>query len=214
MRPQSQHRLSTTPNTPTGVPIRHATTRLHSHSVSLGALNPSHRVTRRKSINTSSANANAVRAALNEFHENGLGNMDRTSFNARNQRPTQNLARGASHGQNHLGVDSSYDDFAIGGHGDESAIAEGFAPPDRANNVSKQRARRASEGSHLTKGDSKRSSGELRCEKCGKGYKHSSCLTKHLLVSSHLVRSTLVKNKKLALFHLYFLSSRWAKNCG
>lgn len=47
----------------------------------------------------------------------------------------------------------------------------------------KSRARRASEGAHLSKSDGKRSSGgELRCEKCGKGYKHSSCLTKHLLV--------------------------------
>ena len=46
----------------------------------------------------------------------------------------------------------------------------------------KSRVRRASEGAHLSKSEGKRSSGELRCEKCGKGYKHSSCLTKHLLV--------------------------------
>lgn len=44
----------------------------------------------------------------------------------------------------------------------------------------KERNRRASEGSHLTKG--KKSGGDLRCETCGKGYKHSSCLTKHLYV--------------------------------
>ncbi|KAI9803668.1 MAG: hypothetical protein M1833_000580 [Piccolia ochrophora] len=45
----------------------------------------------------------------------------------------------------------------------------------------KARSRRASEGSHLIKGDGKRDSGtDLRCDKCGKGYKHSSCLTKHL----------------------------------
>lgn len=47
---------------------------------------------------------------------------------------------------------------------------------------SRARVRRASEGAHQSKGEGKRSSGELRCEKCGKGYKHSSCLTKHLLV--------------------------------
>ncbi|KAL8667250.1 MAG: hypothetical protein Q9202_000823 [Teloschistes flavicans] len=46
--------------------------------------------------------------------------------------------------------------------------------------ASKARARRASEGAHLSKSEGKRASGELRCEKCGKGYKHSSCLTKHL----------------------------------
>ncbi len=46
----------------------------------------------------------------------------------------------------------------------------------------RSRARRASEGAHLSKSEGKRSSGELRCDKCGKGYKHSSCLTKHLSV--------------------------------
>jgi hypothetical protein len=50
--------------------------------------------------------------------------------------------------------------------------------------VTKARARRASEGSRLIKGESKRASGsELKCETCGKGYKHSSCLYKHLSVS-------------------------------
>jgi hypothetical protein len=45
----------------------------------------------------------------------------------------------------------------------------------------KNRNRRASEGSHLVKGDKK--SGDLRCDTCGKGYKHSSCLTKHMYVA-------------------------------
>jgi hypothetical protein len=48
---------------------------------------------------------------------------------------------------------------------------------------SKNRNRRASEGSYLVKGEGKRVSSELRCDTCGKGYKHSSCLTKHLYVS-------------------------------
>lgn len=53
--------------------------------------------------------------------------------------------------------------------------------PESEKGNGKARIRRASEGSRLSKGDSKRTSGsELRCEKCGKGYKHSSCLTKHL----------------------------------
>ena len=46
----------------------------------------------------------------------------------------------------------------------------------------KNRNRRASEGSHLIKGESKKSAADLRCDTCGKGYKHSSCLTKHLYV--------------------------------
>lgn len=51
---------------------------------------------------------------------------------------------------------------------------------DNDKNFTKSRNRRASEGSHLMKGSSKK--GELRCEHCGKGYKHSSCLTKHMYV--------------------------------
>ena len=47
----------------------------------------------------------------------------------------------------------------------------------------KGRGRRASEGAHVIRGEGKRmSGGELRCDQCGKGYKHSSCLTKHLSV--------------------------------
>lgn len=53
-----------------------------------------------------------------------------------------------------------------------------------------RRVRRASEGAHVLLGgesseEKGRSKGgvELKCDKCGKGYKHSSCLTKHLFVS-------------------------------
>ncbi|KAH0547922.1 hypothetical protein GP486_008337 [Trichoglossum hirsutum] len=62
-----------------------------------------------------------------------------------------------------------------------SAIVDGNASSDASLLPGKSRMRRASEGAHAIKGESKRASGsELRCEKCGKGYKHSSCLTKHL----------------------------------
>jgi hypothetical protein len=46
----------------------------------------------------------------------------------------------------------------------------------------KARIRRASDGQPLTKEGRKVNRVELRCDKCGKGYKHSSCLTKHLFV--------------------------------
>ena len=47
----------------------------------------------------------------------------------------------------------------------------------------KARVRRASDGQPLAKeGGRKSNRPELRCEKCGKGYKHSSCLNKHLFV--------------------------------
>lgn len=69
------------------------------------------------------------------------------------------------------------------GSGD-SAIAEGYGP-DAMKSAGGRR--RASEGAHLVLGGAPggsraRSGSELKCDKCGKGYKHSSCLTKHLFV--------------------------------
>lgn len=82
--------------------------------------------------------------------------------------------------------------FAVGAMAKTSPSAVVDGPPleslpenEKGNN--KARVRRASEGAYLRKGEGKRvSGGELRCEKCGKGYKHSSCLTKHLSVSQSL----------------------------
>lgn len=96
------------------------------------------------------------------------------------------------------------------------AIADGpplAAMPEHEKGNSKSRIRRASEGSRLSKGDGKRTSGsELRCEKCGKGYKHSSCLTKHLSVapsplSSHTL-SWLMPNaiSLVHAFRFFFIS--------
>jgi hypothetical protein len=75
---------------------------------------------------------------------------------------------------------------------DESAIEDDQndeMDDDDEENVafSKSRTRRASEGQQLIKSESKKGNpNDLRCEKCGKGYKHSSCLTKHLFVPTFL----------------------------
>ena len=64
--------------------------------------------------------------------------------------------------------------------GSGSAVIDGpalssFQGVDKA----KQRMRRASDGTRLTKKE-KAATGDLKCEHCGKAYKHGSCLNKHL----------------------------------
>ncbi|KAI4113313.1 MAG: hypothetical protein LQ338_008198 [Usnochroma carphineum] len=66
---------------------------------------------------------------------------------------------------------------------DGETVADGM-PHDRADSgLSKARARRASEGAHLSKSEGKRSSGELRCEK----WEHTPewSYTSKLLISKH-----------------------------
>lgn len=65
---------------------------------------------------------------------------------------------------------------------DQEVVEDNSNDEELAANKNKNRNRRASEGSHLIKGDKK--SGDLRCDTCGKGYKHSSCLTKHMYVAA------------------------------
>ena len=77
---------------------------------------------------------------------------------------------------------SSMGTYFGNGANDQDALEdnsnEDEAPSEKKTNT-KARNRRASEGSFL-KGEGKRLASELRCDTCGKGYKHSSCLTKHL----------------------------------
>jgi hypothetical protein len=77
-----------------------------------------------------------------------------------------------------IGVDGKVDmqDTAIDDDFNDMSAEEGEI------NFQKARIRRASDGQPLTKEGRKSNRPELRCEKCGKGYKHSSCLTKHLFV--------------------------------
>lgn len=56
------------------------------------------------------------------------------------------------------------------------------ASPEEGDSFQKARGRRASDGQPHAKEGRRFNRPELRCEHCGKGYKHSSCLTKHLFV--------------------------------
>jgi len=184
VRPTSQHRHSS--NMAGSLPKA----RPHSHSVSVGSINPAHRVTRRKSMSSNAAGNIAAMAAAAK----GMSGAPLDGSNA-----SRRLSKPASQFRGpHLStttpsmassVPSSGSPFAPGSYSAATkteAIADGpplAAMSEHEKGNSKSRIRRASEGSRLAKGDGKRTSGsELRCEKCGKGYKHSSCLTKHLSV--------------------------------
>ena len=173
----NQNRLSVSGTPSSSTPRRNSVSRSHGHSVSLGTFNPDHRVTRRKSINSSTlSNAGAIRAAMNLEAEGATARSShRRSLPAKGNRNSQGFSSGLDGSKNGPYTYGESVDQA-----DESAVADDMAPGQPAGSMSKARARRASEGSHLNGG--KRASGELRCEKCGKGYKHSSCLTKHLSV--------------------------------
>ena len=195
-RPQSQHRTSMTSVPASGMPIRQPTSRHHSHSVSLGTINGSHRVTRRKSMTSSvSNNAAAFKAAINS------GGSIQGTLGQKNRRSMPVKPSGSNRAMDPMSVDNDDnwgDKNIVLGNIDKTdnrnpacgnvmggtAVSDGHSLSERGDPGCKARIRRASEGAHLTRGESKRTSGELRCEKCGKGYKHSSCLTKHLSVSS------------------------------
>ena len=136
----------------------------HSHTQSLGALNPAYRVNRRKSSSSHAVNMAALAAAA----------KDATVADTKNRPMSQG-------------------DVAIrpGSAATRTSAVLVDGPPlssilgqDRLGS-NKARVRRASEGTRLTRGERRRSTnGELRCDKCGKSYKHGSCLTKHLSVGS------------------------------
>lgn len=138
-------------------------------------------------------NVAAIAAAFNDMDDKSAASSKRGSLNlktAASSRPLESNKYSSSSGDRYpLGA------FA-GNNGnsneevmddEESIVDDDLLPTENVSTGSKARARRASEGSYLTKSEGKRSSGELRCDKCGKGYKHSSCLAKHRSVISGLL---------------------------
>ncbi|ORY70149.1 uncharacterized protein BCR38DRAFT_455010 [Pseudomassariella vexata] len=157
----------------------------HAHSALSGALNATHRVTRRKSMTNTATNVAAVAAALTEAGEK----MTPLSIAPGSRRGTMSkpsAARSTTSGSlpsppqslpSHKFVMSGkmeVQDSAIDDDSNDMSADEGENEPQKA------RIRRASDGQPLTKEGKKSNRIELRCDKCGKGYKHSSCLTKHL----------------------------------
>lgn len=168
---------------------RQSHSRTNSHSVIGAALNGSHRVTRRKSMTNTSANVAAVAAALQEAGDKPtplpIAVNSRRNTLSRNSLSRSGLAGSLPSPPASL---PSHKFVAAGG----TVNMQGSAIDDELNDMSgddadqKARVRRASDGQPLIKEGRKSNRPELRCEKCGKGYKHSSCLTKHLFVPTLL----------------------------
>ena len=185
-RPIPQQRLSISSNLSASAP-RSTHSRHHSHSVSAGSINPNHRVTRRKSVSVNQPNALAVAAAVREIGDSSFMIPMPTATSRRNtiSRPAGSKYAGLSTPPGSLPghrLSSLIGNANRKAGPDESAI-EDDQNEDGEDSFNKQRIRRASEG-QSTKGEGKKN--DLRCDKCGKGYKHSSCLTKHLCVPSFL----------------------------
>lgn len=161
--------------------------RQHAHSISLGASNTSHRVNRRKSVTSTAVGnaAQAVAAAL-QAHNGDVSSastVHRKGLGPRKGSESLSVGNHPNIGMFGLKPDLDLDSTAT----NERRISTALADENQAGgdiSVSRvvsteNRNRRASEGSYLARGEDKRSASELRCDTCGKSYKHSSCLTKH-----------------------------------
>lgn len=123
--------------------------------------------------------------------------------------PTQKIRLTFSGKSERLGESAIEDDDRMDYMGDEDGEEEDEA---EQNSSKLPQARRASEGQHIMKDGKKPSSSDLKCDKCGKGYKHSSCLSKHLFVPTFfpflacftqaiamLIRHKPLENKKIKI---------------
>lgn len=164
------------------LPNRQSHARNNSHSILSSSLNPNHRVTRRKSVNANPPNVAALTAAIGESDRsaaipisNGVRrntmskSIARASIAASLPSPPASLPMQRPTIDGKLNQDSAIDDDSNGPSDEEGMTFQ------------KLSARRASDGQPLGK-EGKKNRVEVKCDQCGKSYKHSSCLTKHLYV--------------------------------
>lgn len=172
-RPVSQHRLSV--GSPAG---SLSNRRTHSHSMSLGSMSSTHRINRRKSSTFGQGAKPTLSAAVEIAVADG-------SASVKQRTPASRAALGALNDGSVPAMPHSLPHrVANGGKSDysESALVDGpslssFASADK----SKPKVRRASDGTRLLRKE-KSVPGDLKCEHCGKTYKHGSCLHKHRFV--------------------------------
>ncbi|KAK5109159.1 hypothetical protein LTR62_007244 [Meristemomyces frigidus] len=172
-RPTSQRRPSIPSSNPSSLPARNSYGRSHSQIVTLGAVGASNRVNRRKS-STFSPMANA--AALGAAVESGVA--DGSIAVSRRRSSISKAALGSLNDGSYPPLPSSLPyGHTVPQRGSSSALVDG-PPLSSYSDQSKLKMRRASDVSRLSKKE-RAATGELKCEQCGKAYKHGSCLTKH-----------------------------------
>ncbi|KAF2206643.1 hypothetical protein CERZMDRAFT_89137 [Cercospora zeae-maydis SCOH1-5] len=164
-RPASQHRLSVG-SPANSLPTRNSYSRTHSHTTSLGAVHPTNRINRRKSSTFSRPAING--AALDNAVAEG---------SIVNRRSSMSKSALASLNDGHAAMPSSLPLHAS--VPEDSAVVDGPPLSSFPHEKTSAKMRRASDGTRLSKKE-KAATGELKCEHCGKAYKHGSCLTKHL----------------------------------
>lgn len=165
--------------------MSHSRNNSHNYSALSGALNATHRVSRRKSMTNTAANVAAVAAALEEAGDK-VGPLPIAVNSRRGTMSKSAAARSAIVGSLPSPPASlptnRFSSMDMKSEGPENAIDDDSndMSADEGEGGLQSRIRRASDGQPLTKEGKKSNRIELRCDKCGKGYKHSSCLTKHL----------------------------------
>jgi hypothetical protein len=170
-----------------------AHSRTNSHSIIASSLNTTHRVTRRKSMTSTGTNRAAVVAMLSETEPSKslpiTANARRHTV-SRASAPRSSLVGSLpSHATDSI-VAAHLLDMHIKVEAQESTMDDDLndAFPDMGEDrVGDESVGRIGDGQSQAKEGRKSNRAELRCDKCGKGYKHSSCLTKHLLVSLKLL---------------------------
>jgi len=166
--------------------------RTHSHSVTSGSLITNHRVSRRKSVSSNAANnVAAMVAAAREAGDTSLGMPISSRRNTMSKGASARSAALGSLPSPPASLPSHRIRLTSSGKSDrgESAIEDDQnddLDEEDENGFKQARIRRASEGQHLMKDGKKANASDLKCDKCGKGYKHSSCLSKHLFVPTFL----------------------------
>lgn len=186
-RPLTHQRPSLS-STSSSLPTRQTHARNNSHSLLTGALNPNHRVTRRKSVTNQTPNVAALTAAIQDPEQSAAAIPISTAGGRRNTMSKSAASRASIAASlpsppASLPSQRPLSDNKGSTHQDSAIDDDSNMSAEETNGDANDRVRRASDGQPLTKDGKKSNRVEVRCETCGKGYKHSSCLTKHLLVS-------------------------------